>query len=78
MDSKPSAFDTPVTEEIKERTWVCSSHGELDVEELGVSTDGTLLCEMCSAARIGSPNADIDPTVTMREFADENDYVLDV
>ena len=71
-------FETRVTEEIAEHNWVCDTHGHLPLENIGISVDGQLICELCSAAKIGSPNAEIDVTIEMMEFSDSDVDTVEV
>jgi len=77
-DEKPD-YEKRIGKIVEQHTWVCSTHGMLESENVGVSVGGQLICEICSAALIGRPNADIDPSVEMQGYeSKENREYVDV
>ena len=52
-------------DEIRNYTWICGIHGELETEDIGVSVSGQLVCNMCSINKEMQPHKDIDPKIKM-------------
>lgn len=59
-------YDKTVFDSLTDQTWVCDAHGELEVENIGVSVGGHLLCEICSIAREAQADQSIDPKIEMK------------
>lgn len=58
--------DPEVVRDLKEQQWVCTTHGELDVDDLVVSVGGSVMCNYCSINQEVQPHLNIDPRVEMR------------
>lgn len=42
-----NAYDRTIDEQLEEMEVVCGTHGELSNDELGVSSDGRIICGFC-------------------------------